>query len=92
LSNQGIYIGNQEKINKLTFAIWHKSMDIVLMGFENNIKLKVYKKNDKLLYSLSINKEEKFFSEINTNIIKGLKKINTLESEHIDLLFSLIDN
>ena len=92
LSNQGICIGNQEKINKLIFAIWHRSMDIVIMMFENNIKLKIYKETNKFKYSLSINNYEQFTSDIHFKVLKELKKINTEDSEHIDLIFSLIYN
>jgi len=89
LGNQGIWIGGHDKIFGLIFGII--CIDIVILYFENNIELKIYKNNSSdLFFELTENKNN-YIKQINNNIKKKLKKINN-NSQDIDLIFSLFDH
>ena len=89
LNEQGIFIGELNKIYKLTFAIWHKCMDVVVMFFENNIHLQFFKQNNNFMYMLDFN-NSKYEKIIEPEIIKSLSKFNISDSKDIDLLFNII--
>ena len=98
--NQGIWIGDhneicenkgfKNKINKLTFGMSNLSYDVVILYFENNIKLKIYKDStdSKLYYSLNIFKNE-YKSELEQDILNNIEKIDNC-SPDIDLVFYLV--
>lgn len=91
--SQGIWIGNNEKIYQLIFGIYHQSLKMIILTFENSIKLKVFKdhKTNDIKYELIYNKNE-YANLLNDNIIKNYKKINN-NSDDIDLIYKFfIDN
>lgn len=92
LGNQGIWIGNQEKIFQLTFAVYHKCLNYIMFIFEDNIRLKIFKheNSNDIRYELKC-KSTITNNPIEVNIIKKIKKIDS-DSEDIDLIFKLIEN
>jgi hypothetical protein len=90
LGNQGIRIGNNDKIYELTFGISDIGSKIVVLNFENNIKLKIYKDINNFNLVLTENKNE-YRSILDTNIIKNYKKFDS-NSPDIDLIYILFNN
>lgn len=88
LGNQGIWIGQDDKIYSLNLGIYHKCYDFVLLTFENGIKLKISKK-DKITWTLETNNNS-ITREFDVNTIKNLKKINS-DSLDLDLIFYILN-
>ena len=89
LSNQGIMINNDQKIYGLLYGII-SSIQIIVLIFENNIKL-VISKNEfgELFLVLTENKNE-YKKQISNDIINNLIKINN-KSPDLDLIFLLLN-
>lgn len=96
LGNQGIWIGDnnemyQDKIYELTFGMSSLSYDLVVLYFENGIKLKFYKDiNDNKLYLILTHPNYEYKKELAQDIIKNIQKINK-DSPDLYLIFSLIN-
>ena len=89
LGNQGIWIGQYDKIYSLKFGMYHKAFNMVILTFENNIKFKLTKNENNLEFVLEINNET-YTKQLDANIIKNLKEIN-YDSLDLDLIFNLLN-
>ena len=89
LGNQGILINNHQKIYELIYGII--SCDMVVLIFENNIKLVIYKDKLGILFLELTENKINYKKQISDDIIKKLIKINN-SSPDLDLIFSLLSN
>lgn len=97
LVNQGIWIGYNnkifgDKIYRLTFGMKTISSDIVILNFENDIKLKFYKNlsDNKLYFTLSQSQVE-YTKELTLDVLQNFHIINN-NSQDLDLVYSFINN
>lgn len=90
LGNQGIWIGDQDKILELIFGI--TCPGLVVLNFESNITLKIIKKNSEdFLLELKNKDNLNYYSNlINKKLLNKLKKINN-NSIDLDLIFNIIE-
>lgn len=88
LGNQGIWIGDPDKIYELIFGIF--SHDAVILHFEKNITLIITKtKSENFLLELKEKDIINYSKIIDKSIIQKLKKIND-NSLDLDLIFNII--
>ena len=88
LGNQGIWIGDHDRIYELILGI--NCCELVILYFENNIVLKITNINNSYILELK-NKDNVIFysTKISENIIEKLIKINK-NSLDLDLIFNII--
>lgn len=89
--NQGIYIGSDNKINKIKLGIiqYYYDKKMVELYFENNIKI-VFIREEKNKIKMILNYDKSRIEKyIDIDIIKQYKLINN-NSEFIDLIYKLI--
>lgn len=90
LDYQGIWIGdNNNIIYKLTFGLTN-SIDIVILNFENNIKLKIYNDANNNVYLILTHNNIRYFKKLNYDILNNIKYINN-NSPDLDLIYLLIN-
>jgi hypothetical protein len=89
LGNQGIWIGNNDKIYELIFGI--NCNNTVILYFKNSIVLKISNANGLVTLELKNNKDNlmEYSTNITRDIIKKLNKINN-NSPDLDLIFNVI--
>ena len=88
LGNQGIWIGDHDRIYELILGI--ACCELVILYFKNNIVLKIINNNDSFILELK-NKDNiiNYSTNISEDIIKKLNKINN-NSLDLDLIFNII--
>lgn len=89
LGNQGIWIGNHNKIYELIFGI--TCNNTVILYFKYSIVLKISKINGLITLELRNNKDN--FMEYSTNVTHDIiKKLNKIDnnSPDLDLIFNII--
>ena len=88
LGNQGIWIGGHDKIYELVFGLI--CLDTIVLNFENNIKLKIYKINSSDIFiELTYENKNQHIKQLDNTVIKNLQKINN-KSDDIDLIFLIL--
>ena len=89
MENQGIWIGEHDKIYQLVFAM--SSYDFVVLYFQDNITLKISKGINYYLLELKSKKINiNYNAGLSDNIINKLNKINNNSSD-LDLIFNIIE-